>query len=58
MKKKDRQGRELRENAINFAVPKNWWILVQAVESIRPDHDDKGAIFRRNSTAISYRTDP
>jgi len=46
MKKKDCQERELRENTTNFAVLKNWWILVQAVESIRSDYDDKGAIFR------------
>ncbi len=44
MKKKDRQERELKENTINFAVPKNWWILVQAVESIRHNIDDRVAI--------------
>ncbi len=45
MKKKDRQEQELKENLINLAVRKNWWKLVQSVESIRHDPDDRVAIF-------------
>jgi hypothetical protein len=45
MKKKDRQERELKENMINLAVRKNWWKLVQGVESIRDDLDNNVAIF-------------
>jgi len=45
MKKKDRQERELKENMINLAVRKNWWKLVQAVEYVRSDIDDRVSIF-------------
>src|SRR5208283_5502734 len=45
MKKKDRQEQELKENLINLAVRKNWWKLVQSVESIRHDPDDRVSIF-------------
>jgi len=45
MKKKDRQERELKENMLNLAVRKNWWKLVQSVESIRQDLDDRVSIF-------------
>jgi hypothetical protein len=44
MKKKDRQERELKEGLIDLAVRKNWWKLVQAVESIRHNRDDRVAI--------------
>ncbi len=44
MKKKDRQERELKENMLNLAVRKNWWKLVQPVESIRQDPDNRVAI--------------
>ena len=45
MKKKDRQERELKENMLNLAVRKNWWKLVQSVESIRHNPNDGVAIF-------------
>jgi hypothetical protein len=45
MKEKDRQERELKDNMLNLAVRKNWWKLVQSVESIRHDLDDRVAIF-------------
>src|SRR5208283_2507428 len=45
MKRKDRQERELKENMLNLAVRKNWWKLVQSVESIRQDPDNRVAIF-------------
>ncbi len=45
MKKKDHQERELKENMLNLAVRKNWWKLVQSVESIRHDLDNRVAIF-------------
>src|SRR5208283_2403359 len=44
MKRKDRQERELKENMLNLAVRKNWWKLVQSVESIRQDPDNRVAI--------------
>jgi hypothetical protein len=44
MKKKDRLEQELREGMINLAVAKNWWKLVQSVESIRRHTDNKVAI--------------
>src|SRR5271157_2040849 len=45
MKKKDHQERELKENMLNLAVRKNWWKIVQSVESIRHDLNDRVAIF-------------
>ncbi|MGO9569774.1 MAG: hypothetical protein ACLP5H_19755 [Desulfomonilaceae bacterium] len=45
MKQKDHQERELKESMLNLAVRKNWWKLVQSVESIRHDLDDRVAIF-------------
>ncbi len=44
MKKRDRQERERKENMLNLAVRKNWWKIVQSVESIRHDLDDRVAI--------------
>src|SRR5208283_631339 len=45
MQEKHRQERELKENMLNLAVRKNWWKLVQSVESIRHDLDNRVAIF-------------
>jgi|GEM_PF-2514019 len=45
MQEKHRQERELKENMLNLAVRKNWWKLVQSVESIRQDPDNRVAIF-------------
>jgi len=45
MKRKDHQELELKENMINLAVRKNWWKLVQSVESIRHNPNDGVAIF-------------
>ena len=45
MKKKDRQERELKGAMLNLAVRKNWWKLVQSVESIRHNPNDGAAIF-------------
>jgi len=45
MKKKDHQERELKKNMLILAVRKNWWKLVQSVESIRHNPKDGVAIF-------------
>ena len=59
MKKKDRQEQELKENLINLAVCKNWWELVQAVEYVRSDIDDRVAIFwLRYSASVPDRPQP
>ena len=45
MKKRDQRERELKESMLNLAVRKNWWKLVQSVESIRHNPNDGVAIF-------------
>ena len=58
MNKRDRQERELKENTTNFAVLKNWWKLIQSVESIRNNSDDRVAILARRSTSVSHPSQP
>jgi hypothetical protein len=41
----DPQERDLRKNTTNLTFLKNWWIVLQAAESIRSDYEDKGASF-------------
>jgi hypothetical protein len=45
MKKKESPKRDFTGNMINHAVLTHWWSLVQAVESIRNNRDDRLAIF-------------
>lgn len=50
MKKKDRLKRDLKQNMINQAILNHWWGLVQAVEALRANPDDRIAIFELGTT--------
>lgn len=50
MKNKDRLKRELKQNIIDQAILNHWRGLVQAVESLRANPDDRIAVFELSAT--------
>jgi len=50
MKRKDRLKRDLKQNMINQAILNHWWGLVQAVEALRANPNDRTAIFELGTT--------
>lgn len=50
MKKKDRLKRELKQTMIDQAILNHWLGLVQAVETLRANPDDRIAVFELSAT--------